>query len=214
MTGARNVEKKSDRTLLFLLQSRCGLRHTYFRKLRGAWFRGASRSQNPWGRCGRLGRDGEHSPPPGRPSRSGTYSPSRLASRAVTKALTRDRLLEAGHRFSSPSPRTVNRRGWLMGEGIRSRRPRVSFARACGRRGLGDPERRRRPLPVFARAGERRRMLERTADQGSGDAPCPWSADARPRPRCAGCRARSAAVVVREDVGCTYDEDWGSRLRP
>jgi hypothetical protein len=65
-----------------------------------------------------------------------------------------------------------------------------SFARACGRRGLGDLERLRGPLPVLESAGERRRMLERTVDQGSGDAPCPWSAVARSRPRCAGCRAR------------------------
>lgn len=120
----------------------------------------------------------------------GTYSPSRLALRGVTKALARDPSPEAGHGLSSPSPRTDNRRGWLMGEGTRSCRPRFSFARGCGEQGLGDLERLREPLPVLESARERRRVLGRTVDQGSGDAPCPWFIVARPRPRCAGNRAR------------------------
>jgi len=65
-----------------------------------------------------------------------------------------------------PNRRTGNRRRGLVREGTRSRRPHRSFARRCGRRGLGGFERLRGPLPVLESARLRRRVLERWVIRG------------------------------------------------
>jgi hypothetical protein len=199
ITGAANVEKKSDRKCVFVVAK--GTRTAAYTpsEVGGAWYR------EPPGRRAHRGAavgwkvlGSTPHPPPTEPLRN--VWPVKAGVPGGDKGTGRDRSPHEGTvSRSEPADGDPSR---VAGEGRHLVSPFVhrSFARRWVKRDLGLLERLRGPLPVLESARRRRRVLGR--GDGSGSA-----ANARP-PRFIGARPPPAVRGARPTCGGRHPQGW------